>query len=391
MMNKDHSKTRQHRCGRWIVCSILSLILAFGLLTGCGMMQLEDGYIMEGVSVAGVDVGGMTTEDALSALRLAVGDSYSTTPMIIRILDQEVTLTPELSGVSLNAEAAIEAAYALGRTGSWSEKKEQQTQAMTTGIKVDMAPYLNLDPATLTTVLDKLCADFSSELTQPSYEITGEQPNLVGDPAEGEEPDPDQVLTVTMGMPQFQFDLDELCLQVLDAYQNHLFEMDFLCEKVDPDPIDLDAIYAETLQDPVDAVIDETTFEVTPHTYGYQFDLEAAKQAVAEAGYGEVVEIPFSKVAPAVLQSDLQALLFRDELATYTAYQSSGSNRATNLRLACEAIDGTVLLPGEVFDYNEVVGERTPERGYKEAGAYFGNETIMTYGGGVCQRKAVPV
>lgn len=390
MMNSNHNHTRQHRCGRWIVCAILCLVLTVVFFAGCdSMIKLEDGIIMEGVSVAGVDVGGMTKEAALSALQLSVGDSYSTTPMTIHILDEEISLTPELSGVALNAESAIEAAYALGRTGSRAEQKEQRMQAMTTGLKTDITSSLNLDPASLSAVLDKLCADFSSELTQPSYEITGEQPNLVGEPEEGEEPDPDQILAITMGLPEFQFDLEQLCLQVLDAYQNHLFEMDFLCEKTDPDIIDLDAIYAETLIEPVDAVIDETTFEVTPHSYGYHFDLDAAKEAVANAGYGDLVEIPFVRVAPTTLQQDLSALLFRDVLSTYTAYQSSGSGRATNLRLACEAIDGTVLLPGEVFDYNVVVGERTPEKGYKEAAAYFGNETILTYGGGVCQPSSV--
>jgi vancomycin resistance protein YoaR len=78
-------------------------------------------------------------------------------------------------------------------------------------------------------------------------------------------------------------------------------------------------------------------------------------------------------------------MLYRDELATYTAVADSNSDRNTNLRLACEAINGMILFPGQVFSYNSALGERTPERGYKLGPSYSGNKTVMTYGGGICQ------
>lgn len=59
--------------------------------------------------------------------------------------------------------------------------------------------------------------------------------------------------------------------------------------------------------------------------------------------------------------------------------------RTNNLILACKAIDGKILQPGEVFSYNETVGKRTAERGYQAATIYVGGGEAPGLGGGVCQ------
>ena len=45
--------------------------------------------------------------------------------------------------------------------------------------------------------------------------------------------------------------------------------------------------------------------------------------------------------------------------------EESDSNRDTNLRLACQAIDGVVVMPGDVFSYNDTLGKRTEAKGYR--------------------------
>ena len=77
---------------------------------------------------------------------------------------------------------------------------------------------------------------------------------------------------------------------------------------------------------------------------------------------------------------------FPDLLASYsTKYAASNKNRTTNLRLAAGKIDGTVLLPGETFSYNNVVGERTISAGYKDAAIYQNGQVVDGLGGGICQ------
>ena len=73
-------------------------------------------------------------------------------------------------------------------------------------------------------------------------------------------------------------------------------------------------------------------------------------------------------------------------IATYTTDASTSSSaRLHNIRLALSSINGTCLEPGEVFSFNGVVGERTKAAGYRPAPAYSRMETVMEYGGGICQ------
>lgn len=77
---------------------------------------------------------------------------------------------------------------------------------------------------------------------------------------------------------------------------------------------------------------------------------------------------------------------FADRLSTYTTYLNTGLvNRTTNIRLATNAINGTVLQPGETFSYNTTVGPRTSARGYKDATVYTATGTEPGLGGGICQ------
>ncbi len=72
-------------------------------------------------------------------------------------------------------------------------------------------------------------------------------------------------------------------------------------------------------------------------------------------------------------------------VSTFTTKTTANSKRNTNVRLAAEAVNGTVLQPGEEFSFNKVVGERTEAKGYKGAAAYNNGEVVEEIGGGVCQ------
>lgn len=72
-------------------------------------------------------------------------------------------------------------------------------------------------------------------------------------------------------------------------------------------------------------------------------------------------------------------------VAAYTTETTRDSNRNTNIDLACKAINGTALMPGETFSFNKATGQRTTEKGYKSAGAIAAGQSIEEVGGGICQ------
>ncbi len=72
-------------------------------------------------------------------------------------------------------------------------------------------------------------------------------------------------------------------------------------------------------------------------------------------------------------------------IGTFTTKTTANSKRNTNVRLACEALNGTIVQPGQEISFNETVGERTAAKGYQGAAAYNNGEVVEEIGGGVCQ------
>ena len=76
----------------------------------------------------------------------------------------------------------------------------------------------------------------------------------------------------------------------------------------------------------------------------------------------------------------------RNIIATHTTYfDDQASNRTQNIKVSARKIDNTVIKPGEVFSFNQIVGPRTKKRGFKEAIEIVNNKYVTGVGGGVCQ------
>lgn len=68
-----------------------------------------------------------------------------------------------------------------------------------------------------------------------------------------------------------------------------------------------------------------------------------------------------------------------------TSLTVSTPERNNNIEICTKAINGKILMPGEAFSFNQVVGERTKEKGYMEAPAIIDNRIEPSVGGGICQ------
>lgn len=307
------------------------------------------------IVVAGVNVNGMTQAEAIRAVSAATANTYKTTPMVVTVLETRRELPASLCR-GLNVRAAVKEAYA------YSQRNQSGT--------VNIIPYLSLDTEGIQKELNELGKVYSSTLTQSTYEVTGTAP--------------EQTLVIRLGVPEYGLDLKALYQEVLEGYNRNVFSVEGECGMILPDEIDLAAILGQHYVEPKDATYN-SEFEVVEGVSGYGFDLEAAALLLNKANYGDTVEIPFVSIPPEITAEDLKERLFRDELATYTAASTSDTDRDVNLRLACEAINNTVLYPGDVFSYNEALGERTAAKGYRPGNSYVGDKTVTTYGGGICQ------
>ena len=144
-------------------------------------------------------------------------------------------------------------------------------------------------------------------------------------------------------------------------------------------------------QKPVDA-----TFHVSGDraylikaTNGTTLDVRGAQQAIYEAGSGpgnRTAALGLTTLEPDLTTKEAKALGIHERVSTFTTDMGDSSpNRIWNVHLLGRYLDGTIIKAGHTFSYNEVVGPRTIERGFREGQMIFGGVLIPSIGGGVCQ------
>ena len=139
-----------------------------------------------------------------------------------------------------------------------------------------------------------------------------------------------------------------------------------------------------------DAMVDLAKRELVPETVGFRLDVYGSLGRIElglRSGASEV-DAAVVEIKPRVLAAQLGNVKFDEVLGWFeTRYNRASRYRARtyNLRLAASKLDGTVLLPGEVFDFNEVVGPRDEANGYRVAPVIAQGELVDGIGGGTCQ------
>ena len=370
----DNKKKRQRKSHRKLaIFAICLALVSIAVAVAAGYVFFSennlDGIILENITVAGVDVGGMRQRDAIAAVKAATANTYGTKSMTVTVLDTTAELPADCCS-SLDIQSAVKEAYRFGNSGSQSKRQEQQQIAMTQGYTVDIVPYLTINEKAIKGALNKIGQKYSSTLSQTTCEVLGQAP--------------EQTLVIKLGTPEYGLNMDSLYQKVLAAYNENTFSVKEQCSMIEPDAVDLQTLWEEHYVAPKDAKFNKD-FQVVGGKNGYGFNLKKAQKTIKDAPYGATVKIPLTAIAPKVTAKELKASLYRDKLATYTARHDSDADRDVNLSLACKAIDGKVLYPGEMLSYNEALGERTESRGYRPGESYAGGEVVKTIGGGICQ------
>lgn len=371
------------------LCSVAAVLLMsiIGALVYLFAIDPNDGKILNNVSVAGINIGNMSKSEARAAIRAATDSTYTQQDMVIHFPDIQLHLSPADTGAQLDVNRLVDEAFDYGRTGTEEERQQALDASMNSEHPIALLPYLNLNLEYIRQELEDYGKSFNSVYSASTVELDGERPVLNAADENFTAEIGDRNLIIYIGTPGRYIDIDKVYDRVLDAYSFNQFELTVEMDEdeVLPEAIDLESLYEEYYCEVSDAVIDPETFEVTMEVYGYEFDLEQAQAQLDSAAYGDTVTIPMILTEPEFLGGPYRDVYFRDVLCEYQTEHTKNEKRNTNLTLACAAINGTVLAPGEEFDYNTVVGKRTKEKGYQSAPAYSSGKTVDDIGGGVCQ------
>ena len=367
---------KKKRVSPALIVLIAALVIAIAVFAGIGiyaMRYVNYDKILPNVYVAGIDVGGMTKEEAKAAIESGLSATEQQS-INVNLPDQTLTFTPAQDTVLIDVDQAVDAAYRYGRNSS-------NPFAMSRAIKaaqrrrndIDISTAVQVDTTYIRDLIDTTAAEVSTDMTE-SIVDTDEETHTI---------------TVTIGTPGKKLDTDTLYNLVSTAFASGDYsDIDFEYTMTYPANVALDRLYEQLTTEPKDAEYNPDTGEVDDAQVGYTpaTPLDEANQELAMAAPGDTLTFTFDETAPELTKEQLEAVLFRDTLYSFgSVYDGSASGRTTNLRLACQAINGTVLQPGETFSFNDVVGERTAEKGYQEGVIYISGSSEPALGGGICQ------
>ncbi len=345
-------------------------MIVLGLLVS-GMVLRGGDRIFPNVCVAGVNLGGMDREEAKEALESALASTHQERSLTVQLPDRKLVFEADETNVPVDLDLLVEEAMEYGRSANLLRVPGIYRTCKRSGHILDGGSALNVDRQYIREVIEQAAEDVYQEMEESQISMD----------------EASNVITIQIGRAGKKLDTEKLFDTVMAAYEaEDLSDISFSYDLVPYKLVDLQPYYTKYCTPAQDAYYDTVTDTLVEEVLGYGFDLMAVNQQIALAEEGSVLEISLQEVEPAVTRENWKTTNFPDTLATYSSPYTSNANRTTNLRLACEAIDGTVLGPGEVFSFNQAVGERTAEKGYKEGIIYAdGGASEAELGGGVCQ------
>ncbi len=444
---QPRSDGSRRRKALFIVLTALFLVLAIAAIAVFSYIYFvihpyaSYDRILPNVYCAGINLGGMTQEEAQEAIEDAL--RYTDYSVDVILPDGQYTFAPDQEGVTLNGAAVAHLAYNYGRSDTsaygmykaykLAEDNEYLLSAQTglsystenireLAVRISTDTYIAATDSTLSydesshtvtvtpgtpgrvidsdTIYNAVCNAFDrmdfSDITlsyetididldalrslcmsAADYTVTMTEPVVTSNIIS-------HTIEVTIGTLGWTLDADELYAMAMDSVESGTYaSVSLTMESVEPGAADITAAYEDLVSEPSDPYYEDGN--VYAGKVGYTLDLESAETLVASASYGEHLSIAMTEVEPTMTVEELQSVLFRDQLSSYSTAHTVNANRTTNLTLACQAIDGTIINPGEIFSFNSVVGERTAAKGYKSATVYVGTDSVEELGGGVCQ------
>lgn len=352
-----------------ITLLILILILLITLLsTVFGILNRENKNILSGIFINGIDVSNINKNQAISKIQKETEKKLAQ-EIILKNGETQQTIILNQLGVKYKINEAVDEAYLIGRNNNLIISNYQILATLIKNNKINLEIEINDEK--IDEIIKNINSQIPDSIKQYSYYI--EDNNLVIIPGKS---------GATVDKEILKNKIKEFALDIKLEKTN----IDLNIINKQPDKIDIEKIYSQIYKEASDAYITEKPFEIHSHVDGVDFAIskEEAKKIISEQKDEYKIPLKITKAQKTI--TDLGDAAFPDTLVTYTTdYATSNYNRKSNLELAAKKINGVIILPGETFSYNQVLGKRTVEAGFREAGAYAGGTVVTAIGGGICQ------
>jgi vancomycin resistance protein YoaR len=392
------------------------------------------GKVHAGVKVAGISLGGLTRDEAASALARLAEDAQDN-PITLVSGDRQWKVMPSALNTRINVEEGVSDAMEVSRKSNLFADLFRRVglyfrdidlplegtvdSAAMDALLAEIAGELDLPPINAGLVIDGknvkamkgqkgLVVDqaalreqlkallFSLHATELEIPMMVEEPAVMAD-------DFDQALAQAKIMVSKPVALREsgklwnLTTEQIAAYMDFTVEdragvaslVPFLsAAKMGPF---LDEVAAEVYLAPKDATFkgDGKKAWVVEAVSGKKLDPEETAKALTAAALktsDRTARAAVVSIEPDLTTEEAQAMGITDVLGSFTTRWEGTPQRQTNVRLATKYVNNVLLAPGEIFDFDKQVGPRTEKRGYQMApGIVAPGRLEDVFGGGICQ------
>lgn len=362
-VRRENSALRRRRELRYKAVSLILtgvfVVLFYALICAC----VGDRSLYGKTSINGIDVGGMKIDEAAGLVGRQLEKDYGAAEIKVSLDDRVYTL--KVSEI-LEYSAESPVGDIQHRTHRFWRRGYGLLESLI--VQKDYEVYPDVKDGSL---IDRLISESGLMDVRLSDDTgyTVENGKLI----------------VTKGSGSYAVDSEKLRLALEECIGRGDYDGTISCPVKSVD-VDIDSIYNELHKEPQNPTLDaENGYEIVEAVDGVDFDVDMAKQKLAQAENGDKVEIDLIYTKADMTTEEYRELLFRDEVSSYSTQVDGSENRKTNVGIAARSCDGIILMPGEAFSYNGVVGDTTEEKGYLPAPAYANGESVLDYGGGVCQ------
>ncbi len=417
----------------------LIALAAIGVFALAGWYdQQYAGHLFPGVRVLGVDIGGKTPDEARVMLENKVA-TFTDQPIVLVWNDQQWTPQPKQLGMQVNLDRTLDNAYNVGRgdglLNTWRERWDVANEGRVVPLSV------SLDEAALQTYLEnEVAPKIDQDLQEGDVWLQGEQVKTT-EAREGHKLEVynalvaireslarmttnriDLPVTVTKpAVAQSEIDQTARALQTMlsgplvahyGAKQFSVAPRD-ISQKLlllgrNADPGAAKHYDIQFQDDNLKAMIADWADEIdmAPQNARVAWNggnLKALKEsqdgvkvnqdkavaavkAALQTSDKRNVELPVDISKPKVSSKDLASLGIKELMGTgNTSFAGSTQERATNIKVAADYLNGVVVPPGDTFSFLDAVAPITLDRGYVEGYVIAAERTQKGVGGGVCQ------
>jgi vancomycin resistance protein YoaR len=404
-----------------VVLAIATLALGFGFAGSAKTLP-------PGATVAGMSVGGLTTDEAVARLN-ARYEALKTLPAVFTAGPRRWQIRPNEMILGIDWRAAVETAR---RQGDGFAPVRGLRRIGTRFFGADVTPRAQVSTAVLAHNLDGMQGRINRPQREAALRLRGLQPEIVRG-ATGRELDraaaarlivsslvsldrSETALPLRISQPEVTAaDLTPLLAQVRTAVSGPVrltvsetrwrlprWRIARLLElpangrtSLTIGGAEANAFFkrfrAQVDQPAVDAqfvVLSGDRVQVRPAQPGLQLDVDAAARAILAAALSptdRVARLLVEQSKPERTTREARAMGITGRVAGYTTYYGGVANRIHNVQLVARLIDGELIAPGATFSFNQTTGERSPERGFRSAPVIINGELQDGIGGGVCQ------